>query len=144
MNNQEVFDGIMKWLTRPGAERCSTTKGSGGQCMYYDSVTQNRCAIGGHLPLDIAKKLGRAAVGIEGILTESDEELFDVDDLNLDLVPLIRDFYKGVETELLDRLQRLHDNNTSWGAEGFIGWEEANYIAERFGLTLFPEVRRAD
>lgn len=137
MTNQEAYDGVMKWLTRPNAKRCSTAPGLGAQCVYYDPITENRCAIGGHLPLDIAKRLKKAAIGIQGILNESEDDLYDVENLDLELIPFIKDYYDGVDVGLLDSLQRMHDSIDAWGAEGFIGWTEADRIAEEFNLNRF-------
>ena len=137
MTNQEAFDGIMKWLTRDNGSRCATADAPGAQCLYYDPVTGNRCAIGGHLPLDISKRLNEAAVGIDGILTQSDDDLYDVRSLDLELVPLIRDYYDGVEPKLLDSLQRLHDRAAAWGDNGFKDFDGADLIASDYDLKPF-------
>lgn len=134
--NQEVFDSVMKWLTRDGASRCVREEVFGREvCVYYNPVNENRCAIGGDLPLEFAKKLGHAAVGIGGICTnrpwEEEGESFVPEDLAKSII----EYYNGVSPELLNELQRLHDDKNNWGAEGFIGHSTAAEIANSYGLV---------
>lgn len=140
MTNQEAFDGIMKWLTRPNAERCAKRNPEGSSiCVYYDPETENRCAIGGHLPLEIAKELGDVAFGIQGLLTNDKSELRDIPRLNLDLVPKIKDYYEGVEVGILDDFQHLHDQERFWwGKSGLSeeGLDRARLIANDYGLEF--------
>jgi len=135
MTNQEAFDGIMEWLTRENAERCVSPKYHGDSCVYYNKDTGNRCAIGGHLPLDIAKTISTWEIGIQGLLIEGGD--LDETVTNYDAVEKIREYYYGVNDNLLDELQMLHDAKTSWTPNGLSleGYGRAAGIAAEYGLT---------
>ena len=136
MNNQEAFDAVMNWLTRPGASQCI---GEDGGCVYYDPITDNRCAIGGIIPLDQAKELGNLAIGIEGLMIEynyldsfEEEDVRVISQVTLDS---IRSQFSECDEDLLDDLQRLHDTVENWRDNRFVGYGNAERIADRYGLN---------
>jgi len=133
--NQWAFDGIMDWLTRPNAQQCLSQEGG---CVYYDVDTGNRCAIGGHIDLEFARTMADWHIGIESLISVDAD--YDDQVTNVEVAESVADYYEGVSVELLDRLQRLHDDRYNWDADNYglneLGISEAAAIAEQWNLKF--------
>lgn len=136
MTDQEAFDAVAAWLRRDGATRCVRLFDAGDEadtCIYYRASDGNRCAIGGIVPLEIAKELGTVTANADQLLQVDSEYEFN---LQSETTHKLRVQFDGVNTKLLNSLQVVHDSAYSWDNNGhWNGEDELKTVANQYGLT---------
>ncbi len=124
MNDQEAYEKVRAWLTRPGATRAVYEVPSPNSLPIcaYRTPDGNKCAIGCLIP----------------------DELYEKDMEGKIAVALIRDnpqlveFFKNCTVGFLDKMQGVHDSASNWDENGFTahGLAELDYIADTHGLKV--------
>lgn len=126
MNSQEVFDAVCDWLRRPDASRCTKLSEYGVEkCIYYRNSDENRCAIGGILPIEIARQHAETQMNASDLLGEDTR---------------VWELFTGVSTSLLDALQRVHDDAANWNPK-FDGEGELKDVANYYSLVYTEPVK---
>jgi hypothetical protein len=139
VTNQEAYDSVMNWIMREDASRCTLERiGSlNGFCVYYRERDENRCAIGGILPLNLAKELGSNGIGIRDLLVSELDDIQQDEQLKLsdETIMNVQRFFNGVDEQLLSDLQNLHDSSFNWDGDTFKAIDEAKALAEKYKLN---------
>lgn len=99
-SNQDAFNKILAWLTRPDASLCGD--GEGG-CWYRSLDGNNACAIGTLMPT----KLARA---IDNTNSSSDISSNGVTSV-LETRPAAKKWFAKCDVEFLAQMQAFHDDN---------------------------------
>ncbi len=125
MNNQEAFDRCVQHLATMSHRSARIRENGKADCLYHNPVDDNRCAIGGIMPLDLAKALGDSRMSIHLIVEKP-------------LVPEheICVLFRDVDVPLLSWLQAAHDNAENWDESGFIGWGFLRRLVTRYDLDM--------
>jgi len=94
-NNQDAFNKILAWLTRPDASQCV---GKHGGCLYRSPSGDNACAIGTLMPTKLARAIDKAG-GISNIVTV------------LETRPSAKTWFDKCDAAFLTEMQQFHDDN---------------------------------
>jgi len=94
-SNQDAFNKILSWLTRPDAAKCSD--GENG-CLYRSLDGNNACAIGTLMPTKLARAIDNAN-GISNIITV------------LETRPAAKKWFAECNVDFLMEMQEFHDDN---------------------------------
>jgi hypothetical protein len=95
-NNQDAFDKILAWLTRPDASLCAGGPQRG--CSYRSSDGNNACAIGVLMPTKLARGIDNAG-GVTNIVTV------------LESRSAAKKWFAKCDVEFLSEMQSFHDDN---------------------------------
>lgn len=139
-NIQELFDDSVKYFLTNIKGRCYRVDiddpENKSNCMYYSSVTNNRCIVGHLINADSSNVF--EGLSIDNLYTSIVQlnagntklEYNNTDKYKKQLIELTSIFeFNPIVFELLDKLQRFHDN--FYGVINIIQYEKSNYyIAE--------------
>jgi hypothetical protein len=114
---QQAYERIRAWLTRPGATRAT---GDGGNCVYYDRDTGNRCAVGCLLSDDVAHNVADTEFSVRGLIEKDAGARKDLE---------------GIDVEFLSVAQSYHDQRDNWSDGGF-KVELLDRLASNFKLKV--------
>jgi len=96
-NNQDAFNKILAWLTRPDASECFVENATGTGCMYRSADGNNACAIGVLMPTRLARSIDSAG-GTSDIVTV------------LDRYPTAKKWFAKCNNDFLSNMQEFHDD----------------------------------
>jgi len=119
MTNQQAFNKVSRHLRKQGIRAINDN----GSCQYRGVGNMDKvlkCAVGCLYPNTQHKKEFNIGVSAKGLLDRSD----------------CPKALKGLDGNLLDRLQSIHDNSLNWGNNGFNGRgdDDLRRIAGLFNL----------
>jgi hypothetical protein len=114
LTNQEVFDKVAEYLLNQ-KER-SVRQSTYAEVCLYRGPNGNKCAIGFLIPDELATADldGNADSDVSGIMRD---------------FPQIKEFFEGVDEELLSGLQHTHDHTAMRSRR-----QKLAYVAEKHGL----------
>ena len=92
-SNQDAFNKILSWLTRPDASQCN---GKHGGCSYRSPSGDNACAIGVLTPDRMARLIDRS---------KEDTDINTV----LNSRPTVKKWFEKCDERFLNSMQRFHD-----------------------------------
>ena len=92
-SNQDAFNKILSWLTRPDASQCV---GKHGGCSYRSPSGDNACAIGVLTPDRMARLIDRS---------KEDTDINTV----LNSRPTVKKWFEKCDERFLNSMQRFHD-----------------------------------
>ena len=121
LTNQEFFDKTITHLVKQGCRawgELGGAPGDGSGCLYRTEEGLS-CAAGVHMP-DSEYRREMEGCNIHSLVVKW---------------PSTAQYFPSVP--LTSILQRLHDDGSNWSStDGFVGWAEAERIANTYGLTF--------
>ena len=103
-SNQDAFNKILSWLTRPDASECVGQHAVGSGCVYRSADGNNACAIGVLMPTRLARSIDGAALSIDVAGETSD--IVTV----LDRYPTAKKWFAKCNNDFLSNMQEFHDD----------------------------------
>jgi hypothetical protein len=129
MTPQEIFNTTARHCFTQGHQ---ATGGASGSCLYLDSETRRKCAVGCHLSdaaLSLVTDVVADVTDLLDILKDDAVEGAHV----LGDIALIEN-----NRRLFVQLQSVHDNETNWNSSERMR-ESFNFVAEDHGLVPLDE-----